>query len=751
MALLGCFLLAFAPRVAARPCPAPESVSIQSPSQSTPVLQFAAQELQRYLQEITGDAVLRDWPSAKHHFYVGEIPTRLTPAEAQRLHRDLDQLKPDGFLLRRLGPDILIQGNGERGTLYGCYAYLEHLGVRWYFPGKQYELVPHRHWNWDAPLNISESPAFPQRPLLYYPNNYQPVSDWIDFAAKARFNVIVFHYTWPARDWYIDLRKQLLPEIKKRGLAVDAGGHFLSTFLPRALFKEHPDWFPMGTDGKRSNVFNLNPFAAGALEYLNTGAVKHMLESPEVRVFYMLADDGPGTWGQEPGKEKYTASDQALLVYNDLLRRLRQELPNASLAYLSYIDTTPPPQLVKPDPGIVYLYAPIQRCYAHALNDPACPFNQKYRENFEQNLQIFSPADTVVVEYYTDEIHMENMTPPLPDVIREDAQYYHHLGVGALSSLAINTSQYLNPTPNLNLFAKAVWNPDQDLTRPLHEYAALYFGDARVGEYLDQLGAGIRDVVRMCQFRQIPMGWTWMDKESDEAVAYRVKGLEEGISGPLFHASALIDGALQRCRNSVYRQRLQREKQSMEYTLLAAQVDYHRLKSEWLYRIWQHRQDQEAGLRAVVEAALARLYWQKEMRLVGKDGLLKGATLPDDPGWARANDLLASARKYESKTTGTANPEGGYWVGDLTLHLMNQVSGYGIAWCTGSAMVIWTDAPQAKTGLKPGAPGLEWVDAFGRRLSAKDLDLYRAPVVVLGQGMSVVKLYDDLVRAQVAP
>ena len=116
-----------------------------------------------------------------------------------------------------MGPDVVILGKGNRGVLYGCYAYLESQGVRWYFPGKQYEIVPRRALDWDAQVNVNESPAFPKRILFYWPKNYSSLMDWVDFCAKVRLNRLAFNYTWPARDWYIVLRPQLLPELQKRG------------------------------------------------------------------------------------------------------------------------------------------------------------------------------------------------------------------------------------------------------------------------------------------------------------------------------------------------------------------------------------------------------------------------------------------------------------------------------------------------------------------------------------------------------
>jgi len=129
------------------------------------------------------------------------MPAKAPAAEASDLRGAVEKLQEDGFIIRSMGPDVVIMGNGSRGSLYGCYAFLERQGVRWFFPGKQYEVVPHHAVNWTTPLNISESPTFPKRILFYWPNNYSSVVDWIDFSAKLRLNRVAFHYTWPARDW----------------------------------------------------------------------------------------------------------------------------------------------------------------------------------------------------------------------------------------------------------------------------------------------------------------------------------------------------------------------------------------------------------------------------------------------------------------------------------------------------------------------------------------------------------------------
>jgi alpha-glucuronidase len=74
---------------------------------------------------------------AAHHLYLGEIPATAPAAEATQLRDEVENLREDGFVIRSMGPDVVILGKGSRGILYGCYAFLERQGVRWYFPGKQ--------------------------------------------------------------------------------------------------------------------------------------------------------------------------------------------------------------------------------------------------------------------------------------------------------------------------------------------------------------------------------------------------------------------------------------------------------------------------------------------------------------------------------------------------------------------------------------------------------------------------------------
>ncbi len=54
---------------------------------------------------------------------------------------DWKALGDEGFLLRTDGDRVIIAGSPVRGAMYGCYEFLEKLGVRWYTP--TYTSLPH--------------------------------------------------------------------------------------------------------------------------------------------------------------------------------------------------------------------------------------------------------------------------------------------------------------------------------------------------------------------------------------------------------------------------------------------------------------------------------------------------------------------------------------------------------------------------------------------------------------------------------
>ncbi len=729
------------------------SVSIVARNSQDIVLQFAARELEHYLSQIAGEPVAQEVSGAAHHIYLGEIPMSASAAEAAQLNAEIKGLEEDGFVIRSMGPDVVILGKGSRGVLYGCYAFLELQGVRWYFPGKQYEVVPRHALDWNAQLRINESPAFPKRILFYWPNNYSSVLDWIDFCAKVRLNRFAFHYTWPARDWYIVMRPLVLPALQQRGMEIEVGGHFLSTFLPRTLFPEHPDWFRKNEQGNRSNDFDLNPFHQEALEYLATGACQYLQEMPEASLFHLWADDidgGGGGWSRESGKEDYTSSDQALLVSNFLVKRVREKLPDANLAYLAYHDTVSPPRVVKPEPGLVYLYAPRERCYAHALNDPTCDLNRKYAKALENGLSAFGSANAEVFEYYADEILYENMTnPPIPEVLSADLKYYRQLGIPAVGVLMTETSNFVTPLVNMFLYPQGLWNSQRDLSQSLKEYAALYFGDQNLTGYFQDLSRGMKNILNVCPYEHPGDAWDAerVGRESEAAVEYRVSRLLNAIGDPLAKAASALERSMLQVKDPIQRERLRGEQMSMNFTLRQARLYYHVLNGERFYRIWKSRHDQESGLAVLTELVLARYISSCQEKFITTAGMKASLGMPSMQSLEGRAAELFNACTIDPKSVAGVNIAG-FAIDRLEEQLMKGVTGYCAAGPTGSRAILWADVDSSRWALRSGTAGLSWFDEFGKPVNSGELDLVAFPVLVDAKGMPVDKLFGALLKSQ---
>ncbi len=437
-------------------------------------------------------------------------------------------------------------------------------------------------------------------------------------------------------------------------------------------------------------------------------------------------------------------------MYNDVISRLRKKLPDARLSFLAYHDTVFPPRLVKPAPGIVFFYAPRERCYAHALDDPACPLNRQYSKALEKALPEFNRTDAEVFEYYTDEILFQNLTdPPLPGVISQDARYYHRLGISGVGSLMTNTSNFTTPMTDMFLYAEALWNPNRDLWKSLDEYAAVYFGNPGLKDYFRKLNLGLKDVLKICPYQHPGDAWDSLgiDRESDSALEFRVRNLQAAVTGPLEKAADLLNQAARSGSNGVYRERMAGEQKSMDFTLRQVTLYYHLLKGELLYRQWKVRHDPETGVALGTELALARYQWERQNEFASRAGL-KGRLLIPDPEVlsSRWSELVRQVAHPSPNVV--ENDPGGYSMDTLFEHLQRGVAGTIISSDWGSVAVVWTDLPASKHALEPGGEGLVWLDEFGWPLNNGSLDLYTEPVVVSAEGMPADKFFDALAASQ---
>lgn len=324
-------------------------------------------------------------------------------------------------------------------------------------------------------------PALRTRGVVLYPFDLS-LRDWPERCARAGLTTIALHAA-QRLDVLIDFIQSddgldFLERCRKLGLAVEYELHALGQLLSRELFYKDPTLFRLDETGRRNPDSNCNPFSKEALDLIAAQAVRvaKILQPTTHRYFYW-PDDGAKWDHSDLGKE-LSASDQALLVENHIVRALRREVdPQATLAHLSYQHTLTPPRQIQPEPGIFLEFAPFARNLAHPITadvptrrgetspDPAT--NTGYLDLLAANLQVF-PAETAqVLDYWLDvSLHSNWQRPaqPLPwkpEVCRADADAYRRLGIRHLTSFATYmdadyAARHGDPQPVLESYGQAL-------------------------------------------------------------------------------------------------------------------------------------------------------------------------------------------------------------------------------------------------------------------------------------------------------
>ncbi len=230
----------------------------------------------------------------------------------------------------------------------------------------------------------------------------------------------------------------LLQSCRNFGIDVEYELHAMSSLLPRRLFSSHPEWFVYNEkQKKRVRDYNFCFHAPQALATVCRQTVRLARSYPPTTGRYFLwQDDICQSWCRCPKCRPYGAADQSLLAMNAMVGALRQNIPEARLAFLAYIDTLVGPEIVKPAPGIFLEFAPIHRCYLHAVNDRRCRTNVAIWAKLLHLLTIFPAAEAHVIEYWLDQKFLQCRKEYALSVMRQDLKAYRSLGIRSVTSFA---------------------------------------------------------------------------------------------------------------------------------------------------------------------------------------------------------------------------------------------------------------------------------------------------------------------------
>ncbi|HLH54201.1 MAG TPA: DUF4838 domain-containing protein [Verrucomicrobiae bacterium] len=439
--------------------------------------QYAAQELQHYLKAMTGVdcPVVQDTAPFKRRqreILLGDN----AHSRQLGLNIDLARLGSEGFELRTWGNKLIIVGGQPRGTLYGVYSLLEDkLGVRWFTPELEY--VPRTNQVILAGLKQTFVPAFEYREVFW-----TEMMRNSDFAARHRLNGE--HY----------------------GLSAKHGGravvyfpfvHSMDELVPRQLYKEHPEYFPL-IDGKRVDGYVQRCLSnPDVLKLAITNVRKWIVEHPEATIISVSQNDTRNWCRCEQCKafDDQEGSPAASLIrfVNAIAQDIKPDYPRVRIDTLAYQYTRKPPKTVRPRENVIIRLCSIECCFAHPLATCDSPENQRFRED----IVAWQPvAPKLYIWDYTPNFGHYQQPFPNFDALQPNVQFYVEHGVKGLFEQGNYSPGGMGEMGPLRayLLARLLWNPNSDLKQDTAEFLRAYYGKAapQVQSYLDLLENQVR-------------------------------------------------------------------------------------------------------------------------------------------------------------------------------------------------------------------------------------------------------------------
>jgi hypothetical protein len=292
------------------------------------------------------------------------------------------------------------------------------------------------------------------RGVVLYPFDLT-LADWPERARRAGLNTIGLHAAKRLdvlRDFLAgEDGRRFIGQCEKLGIAVEYELHAMGDLLSREWYHKEPTLFRQEERGGRNIDANCCPHSAAALDIIAGKAVEWArVFRPTTGRYFYWPDDG-AQWCRCGKCREFSASEQALIVENAILRALRAHDPRATLSHISYAHTLSAPERVKPEPGVFLEFAPIQRDYARSIADrdaktkrpkPDPATNGGYLDILAANLKVFGVETAQALEYWLDVSLFSMWKRPavkLPwssEVCRADIAAYRAFGMRHVTTFA---------------------------------------------------------------------------------------------------------------------------------------------------------------------------------------------------------------------------------------------------------------------------------------------------------------------------
>jgi len=555
------------------------SCHIMLPARASRVETKAAAVLQDYIMRATGARLPVETETSKetNGFFIGD-----TREAAAALNRSIPA---DGFRIREMGKNILIDGNG-RGTLYGVYRFIERwLGARKWDAGPAF--VPKRK-NWALPAQIDEQ----EQPAFAYRESYFPYSadqEYLDWYGLQRFEDL-----WGL--W---------------------GHSFFKLVPPRTWFAVHPEYFSL-VDGRRQplQLCLSNP---DVLKITITWLKDAIQKNPDAKYWSVAQNDDIGHCECDQCR-KLDATDggpQGSLLY--FVNKVAAAFPEKTITTLAYEYTASAPAVTRPAANVVILLSSIDalRSAPLAAESSAAAFRHHLDQWKERTPHIFA------WDYCTQ--FTNYLTPfPVEQQFRPNLQLFAARGVSGVLEQGSGDTYSDMAELNSYLLARLLWNPSLNADSLENDFVSQYYGKAApfVQEYLHALRSAVAGTHTSLDIYGNPV---------NDHNGYLSPERINAYSGLMDRAETAVQ------HDPLVLQRLRRIRLSQEFVVLQQSRFYgteqhgiferhadgtYQVKARWPARVSRFVQDcKDAGVHWLAEDAIAPAAYEQEWQRIFRAGV----------------------------------------------------------------------------------------------------------------------------------
>ncbi|HPO13542.1 MAG TPA: DUF4838 domain-containing protein [Candidatus Hydrogenedentes bacterium] len=500
------------------------------PEKASTQEQKAAEDLVLWLKEMTGTEfpIVRDsTPPRDKEISIGNTNRLVDIPEAKQ------DLQDEGYAIAVKDKRLFLLGGRVRGPINAVYALLEEdLGCRWY---------------------AGSSATIPKRSTLKFrpaPRVFTPI-----LMLRDPFYQVAFDGTWSLRN-RTNAPSAAIPEEWGGNVNYVLFVHTFNTLLPPdQYFKDHPEYFMLGADGKRSaqQLCTTNP---DVIRIVTENTLRFLKDNPNAEIISVSKNDGGGTCLCPNCKAlddaEGTNAAALLFLVNKVAEAVEKEYPRVIVDTLAYLETVKPPKALRPRKNVA-----IRLCTDNCMwSKPFTPAEEV--PAFHDAMVGWSAIhDRITIwDYCVNFSHYPAPMPNLPAIAANIRFFVAHNAKGVMEQGAYQSPCAENDLLRAWVFAKLMWDPTRDLDALVQDFIWGYFGNAApaIAEYNALLAKTAQEHTESMKSPKdgirYPMDSEFLTKEF------------------LLAASALYDKAEQLADSDELKQHVERDRIPILYVLL---------------------------------------------------------------------------------------------------------------------------------------------------------------------------------------